>query len=320
MSTGHYGAGNAGLQHLTNDDAEIIEINNQGMIQAAWDVEQHRLKPATVRSYRAYIAQFIQWIKTSHGDIYEQSTQPVPGNIRNDPRFFYRPSDSVDLVYTGQNPLMLKGFLGSLKKADGSAYSFESLRKFRDAVVWGSSVRGQHLPTAWYMDVKQFLQGLKKKCASQKEAGEISDHASDPLKFTVYRDMCEWFLQDDDIESWAWTTWQWNMMARGDSIGRMHVGHFQPGDDSIRYMYSRSKADQDGENATWKNIYANNVNPSVCCFLSMACWLCVSNEQHRDTGFIFAHSKASRKAATSRKVAFYFNFIVQNRTPCVYCT
>jgi hypothetical protein len=64
--------------------------------------------------------------------------------------------NTEDLIYySGLNVQFLIYFLSSTdKRSDGKLKSYEDLRKYCDAVLWGSKMAGERLPSSFYEDME----------------------------------------------------------------------------------------------------------------------------------------------------------------------
>ena len=48
--------------------------------------------------------------------------------------------------------------------------------------------------------------------------------------------------------------------------------------DSIKFKFDDTKDDKTGEFVQEKNFYANPINPHLCFFLALGCWISVNAE------------------------------------------
>ena len=69
-----------------------------------------------------------------------------------------------DIVYSGLNIRFVKAFFAhSNIKANGKMCSNSNLRKYKDAILWGSSEANQPLPYSFYNDIDNFLNSSKRR-------------------------------------------------------------------------------------------------------------------------------------------------------------
>eukprot|EP00978_Attheya_sp_CCMP212_P047718 scaffold424288_cov79-Attheya_sp.AAC.1 len=84
------------------------------------------------------------------------------------PDFFYW-KNTVDIVYTGINVRFVQAFLADAKNKDGyTIVSHEQLRKFHDAIMWGSKTSGNPLLPSYYDGMVAFLNNYKKETIDAK--------------------------------------------------------------------------------------------------------------------------------------------------------
>ena len=69
-----------------------------------------------------------------------------------------------NLVYTGLNVKFVKAFLAQVKKEkNGKLCSNSNIRKYKDAILWGSSQAKSPLPFSFYNEIDRFLKSFKKE-------------------------------------------------------------------------------------------------------------------------------------------------------------
>ena len=103
----------------------------------------------------------------------------------------------------------------------------------------------------------KFLVSVKKEKKKAKEKGYLDEEEADPIAFPLYKLISQWFLEEDDIMSFAFTVLQWGCMARSINIDPLGFHNFSKGqEDSIEIIYGATKADKTGVNAMPKNILA----------------------------------------------------------------
>jgi hypothetical protein len=160
-------------------------------------------------------------------------------------------------------------------KKDGKLKSFQDIRKYRDAILWGSKVADERMPQTFYEKTDIYLMAYKKKFIFEKKNGNVDEYATDPIPMPVYELLLKWSIETNNVFSWFWTISQWNFMARSASIDPLAFRHFNLGVDSIIGKYDDSKADKDGEKLSEKNIYANPSNWNMCWWTGMGIYCSV---------------------------------------------
>ena len=99
--------------------------------------------------------------------------------------FWYK--NDEDIVHRGLNIKFVKAFLAHSKiKANGKMCSNSNLRKYKDAIVWGSSKAKQPLPSSFYNDIDKFLKLFKKETKKAAKDGLLDEHEADPISWTLF--------------------------------------------------------------------------------------------------------------------------------------
>lgn len=127
------------------------------------------MSEGTRRNYRNRIAKIIAHWKDKFPTYYDVGVCSVTEEHRNDrTKYFFNKTE--DIVYEGMNVKYVIGFLASTdKRGDGKLKSFDDLRKYRDAVLWGAKISGALLPSTFYTETEQYLAAYKKKVAIEKK-------------------------------------------------------------------------------------------------------------------------------------------------------
>ena len=147
-----------------------------------------------------------------------------------------------------------------------------------------------------------------KRDASKKQEGLTAEHEADPIPFPLYRKICNWSITEGNIYVWCWTILQWTCVGRASSIDPLGFHNFSLGvSDSIKVLYDKSKADNEGEKVTPKNLYTDPLDPKICPFLSLGVYCCLFNNElgRRESLFLRqgkAGSASSKYCLELRKV------------------
>ena len=89
----------------------------------------------------------------------------------DNPGLLFYNNYKVDLVYTGLNVKNVKAFLlKKEQKGNGNIMSFDTIRKYKDAILWGSQVVKEALPASFYDDIDTYLKPYKKRQLKQEKA------------------------------------------------------------------------------------------------------------------------------------------------------
>jgi len=131
--------------------------------------------------------------------------------------------------------------------------------------------------------MKAHLLLIRKEHAQANDDGETEDQEADPISFEFYKNLCLWSIESKQIDDWAFTTIQWNVMGRSANIDVLgfHNLTCSLGSDSITIKYDANKKDKAGDNVTPKNCYANPKDGKVCIFLALGCYLALNQEKFK---------------------------------------
>ena len=115
-----------------------------------------------------------------------------------------------------------------MKKKDnnGKQMSKEHIRKFVDAVKWGSAMVKQNLPKVFYAETDAYLAAYKKEFAGAKKKGLTDETAADPMCSVLYLLILAWSLAESNVFVWVWMVLQWNCMARSINIDPLSLHNF----------------------------------------------------------------------------------------------
>ena len=213
-----------------------------------------KIQDTCCRSFCSQIKCVIEFWKVNNPDYHALGVRPLSEQEQHDDmKFFFRGAFSEDLVYTGLNVKFVLHFLVTMKKKeDGKLKSFTHMRKFWDAIKWGSEIACQPLPQSFWTGIDAWLAGFKKEHATAKKEGNINDMAADPIPVELYKSILQWALDANNVLVWFWTISQWNFMARSISIDPLVFHNFTVASDSIVGKYDDSKTDKAGERLSEK--------------------------------------------------------------------
>ena len=216
----------------------------------------------------------------------------------------YHFGKTEDIVYEGLNESFVLHFLVCNKhKDDGSKLkSLQDLRKYKDAIMWGSKMAGVLLPVKFFEMFDQFLGGYKKEFNKEKKKGNVDQTDADPISISLYRLLLKYAIDSNNIFVWFWTLAQWNCMARCASIDPLGFHNVKLGVDSLVVKYDDSKADKAGEKLSEKNIFANPFQWQECFWTGMGVWLALREGEGQTGDCFFLHNgllegNASKKYA-----------------------
>ena len=223
--------------------------------------ERHLQAQATVRNHNLRLMKMIVWIETNYKSYSKNVVINLTRAQKEDVDLYY--TSTKYLKYENLEPDVIKAFLSANKiksvDKDGKEtyYSFDNLRKFKEAILFGAK-RAKKMPSEKYrVDMTSFIDSWKKENQKAKEDEKVSEQESDPISFPLYRTICFEALARSLTFVWVFTVLQWNCMARSVNIDNLRFNCFSLGTDSIVIEYWDTKKDQKGKNTSPKHCYAN---------------------------------------------------------------
>ena len=174
------------------------------------------LEDRTRKDYRRRLTRIADFWEANYPDYYSLGVRQVDQDEGCDPtKFFYNSLYQRDLIYKGLNVKFVVGFLmANEKKENGKLKSFTDIRKYKDAILWGSSIANVPLPRSFYREIEVYLTAFKKKVVSARKKGEVDDTGADPIPEQLYELLLQWAIEEGNMMVWFWTQTQWNFMAR----------------------------------------------------------------------------------------------------------
>ena len=194
------------------------------------------MSKAVRRDYRNRIRRIIEYWEGNLPDYATLGVRNVPiEDQTNITLYYFNGSFKKDIVYSGLNVKMFLKFLIQKKDiGDGKIISFNDIRKYKDAVIWGSKVVKTPLPTTFYQEAEAYLKGYKKLVVKKQKEGMIAEEEADPITHTLFKLLLNWAIKSNNIFVWFWSIVQWNCMARGANVDPLGFHNISLGTDSIR--------------------------------------------------------------------------------------
>jgi hypothetical protein len=290
----------------TTEQITQVEIRAEHT-QEIRETEDHFKSAKTVKDHNRRIMEMIRWVKAEYVEYSNEAIIELTEEQKADKKRYH--NSTHDFKYRTINVEVIKAFLSKKKyhpnrtTRDGKPvhYSFSHLRKFQDAILFGAHRAKVPLPEIYEMEMKSYIDSIKKEKTKAKKRGETDEREADPISFELYSLLCKYAIEKGDMFVWAFTVVQWSCMARSVSIDDLTFGQISLGTDSVVIQYCDSKADQKGERTSPKNCYANPFDYKVCIFTALACFFCINDESwssQKDT--IFRNRKASPGTASHR--------------------
>jgi len=292
-------------QRDTNDNVTVLGDNLESPNDLAARVNETMKVTMTDgcrRNYRQRILRIIEFWRQEDPEYLAVGVRQVTEEEGTDEtKYFYDWWYKQDIIYSGINDRFLLHFLVSTKKKeDGKYKSFEDMRKYKDAIMWGAKVQGERLPSSFYETFDMFLAAYKKEFRKGKIAGLVDETSSDPIPHSVYQCLLNWAVAENNVFVWFWTLAQWNFMARSASIDSLSFANFRPGTDSIIGKYDNSKMDKAGERLSEKNIYANATDFRLCFWTGMGVWIALRGNKLKGNNKLFLDKEVKEGTCASK--------------------
>lgn len=156
------------FDHDTMKDSLILGANIEMLEEnssSARQMEQNDVSLRAKRDYRNRIKKVYKFIEQQYPGYYTVSVRELSVEELADQDKWWH-NNKHDLVYEGLNVNIVKAFLVSKKiSPNGDTASFESLRKYNDAILFGAQKVKQTLSHEYYDEMEEFLTTLKKETA-----------------------------------------------------------------------------------------------------------------------------------------------------------
>ena len=278
--------------NLLGDDV-TVDAAHQEMVR---NTEKLEINTKLQNEYRNRLAHIYKFLETEYPDYYEIGVRVLTEEEKVSIDQHWNKNDR-DLVYSGLNVKFIKAFLAQAKhKKNGKICSNSNIRKYKDAILWGSGQAKSPLPSNFYDEIERFLKSFKKETKQAAKDGLLDEKEADPISWTLFKLILTWAVEAGLMMLWIFSLLQWNCMARSKNIGDLAYHNFTTGDDYIKIRYDKTKADQAGEKVKDKHIYANPFNPLVCSFLALGVWFTLEAKRLSNTTSLFSDPKVKEDA------------------------
>ena len=140
---------------------------------AVRETEGHGMKQKCRNDYCCRITDMIKWMKDNYPSYYSQGViELTPEQKADKIRYRKTSTQTHDLIYNRLNVKMIKAYMSAKRfKSSGKEYGFDHMRKYKDAVKFGSKRAKQPLPQNFEVEMVAFLGSLKNKKRRQKRMG-----------------------------------------------------------------------------------------------------------------------------------------------------
>ena len=280
----------------------------------------HSKSLKVIINQRNRLAEMIEWIIVHYADYARRGTVIITNDDRANKNMHFVARSTRDFEYSSLDVNVILAFMSMKKRKiyvepttakakkrqkalnpekKNKIMSFETIRMYHDAILFGAEKRKVPLPHKYTVEMKAFLANYKKEHSAAKKDGNVEENESDPFSFSLLRLVCVWFIDTGNIFGWCFILTQWMCMARSINIDCLGWHNLKKGEDSIVVKYDETKADKSGESCSDKNIYANPQDWYVCwytCLGIYCCFYCTTLSE-RDSLFIEKNEKTGSAAS-----------------------
>ena len=282
--------------NLLGDNVDVDD-EHQTLVR---NTEKLEINVKLQNEYRNRLAHIYKFFEEKYPEYYEVGVRVLTPEEKVSIDQHWNKNDR-DLIYCGLNVKFIKAFLAhAKKKKNGKICSNSNIRKYKDAILWGSSQAKSPLPSSFYDEIDRFLKSFKKETKAAAKDGLLDEREADPISWTLFKLILKWAIEAGSIIIWTFSLLQWNCMARSKNIGDLAYHNFTVGDDYIKIRYDKTKADQDGERIKDKHMYANPYNPLVCPFLALGIWFALDAKRLSGTTKLFSVENVKEEAPGNR--------------------
>ena len=271
--------------------------------------ESHQISKGTRKDHCNRLDKMIKWVEEQVAQgkftISDPLTCALTEEQKSD-KLNYHNSER-DFVYEILPAMLVQAYISTHKNKPTSTiqkpehYGYDTLRKYADAVLYGATRSKKLLSVEYKQSMKVFLDSLEKECVAAKKRGEVVNEEADPIRFPLYRLICDYAIHIGDAFLWAYTTLLWNCMARPINIDDISMQNFTLGQDSVVVQFDETKTDKKGKKCAPKNCYAHPLDHVVCLNTAMATYLMViDNEWDGDKSSLFILPGASKGTGSKR--------------------
>ena len=138
--------------------------------------ERHIVAVPTVRSHNNRLMTMIDWVKDNYSTHGKKVIVKLTKEQRKDEQLYYK--STHDFNYSILEPELIKAFLSAnkVKAVDSEGnekyYSFDNLRKCKDAILFGAKRAKVKLSDKFQVDMNSFIDSWKKENQTPKKRWE----------------------------------------------------------------------------------------------------------------------------------------------------
>ncbi len=289
ITPGHRHAATTPNESVVAANVRTESALNPEHAQNVKSTRNHNRTEKCIKDHNGRINQIQSWIEVNYPDVYNNLCIPLTDEQKSETIIYYKGThefkyDQLESIYIeafiSNNQKKLKRNGEEIMNNGQPVYkSYTHLRKYSDAIKFGSERSNIPLSRQYLHNMKVYLDNLKKENIEKKSLGQVDEREADPITTPFFRAICEAAINFGWITIWCWTVLQWHCMARSYNIAVLNFNSFKVGVDSIIIKFCKTKKDPKGENLSPKNCYSNPFNYAVCVTTALGCYLAISDDK-----------------------------------------
>ena len=164
------------------------------------------------------VKRMLNWVKEFYPGHYEQVCYDLSEQDKKDVNRFYH-NNEQDFKYNLLKYNVMEAFVVAHKiKNNGKYVSYSHLRKFYDALLFGADQSGKYLRNDFTENMDSLFDCLKKESINALKQGNLDSEDATAINLSLYRKICVWAVENNNIFVWTYTVMLWNCMARSINI------------------------------------------------------------------------------------------------------
>jgi hypothetical protein len=265
-------------QHQEQEQPHVSDAV-AGYLQQQQSIASMRVAPGTTTRYQDKLKNMEKWMASNGFSSLLDMSCPESSRIRC-------PHD------TPQKLEGIKAFFGWVGRDRGinGASSFcthSTYGGYQSALAWLYRKKRIEMPIELRMELQDLSRGWKNKFTTGQRGGEITTKTGKTYnRFDGYIYLAESFIKlfqpsggahgtggwSALLTSWLFHLLTWNMFQRANTVANIFLEHVSWIGDHLNIHVPGHKGDTSGEveEAKDKSVYANAINPSICCVLAFA--------------------------------------------------
>ena len=149
---------------------------------------------ATIRENNLRLLRMITWENENYSRCANNVVIKLTREQIKNTDLYYR--STHNFKYDELDADLIKAFLSAnkVKSVDSEGteafYSFDNIRKFKDAILFGAKRAKVMLSGQFRVDINSYIESWKKENQKAKKDGKVSEQEADPILFPLYSTIC----------------------------------------------------------------------------------------------------------------------------------